>query len=97
MRKNFTLCLLFASLLATSSISAATFVVTSTADSGPGTLRDAIANANASPGPDVITFNIAVVPTAINLTSHLTITSPILIDGYSNAGASQGPVNARQF
>jgi len=97
MRKNFTLCFLVASILATTSSFAATFVVTSTADSGPGTLRDAIAQANATPGPDVITFNIALVPTAINLTSSLTITSSVLIDGYSNAGASQGPVNARQI
>jgi hypothetical protein len=34
-------------------------VVTSTADSGTDTLRDAINLANATPGPDTIAFNIA--------------------------------------
>lgn len=36
-----------------------TFVVTNTNDSGPGSLRGAIANANANPSSDTITFNIA--------------------------------------
>ncbi len=35
-----------------------TFTVTTTADSGPGSLRQAILDANANPGPDVIEFNI---------------------------------------
>lgn len=38
---------------------AATLTVTSLADSGPGTLREAIAAANAAPGPDVIDFALA--------------------------------------
>ena len=38
---------------------AATFTVTTTADSGPGSLRQAILDANASPGADTIVFNIA--------------------------------------
>ena len=36
----------------------ATFTVTTTADSGPGSLRQAILDANATPGADVIEFNI---------------------------------------
>lgn len=36
------------------------FVVTKTADSGTGTLRDAISNANISPGSHTITFNIPI-------------------------------------
>src|SRR5271169_2390670 len=36
-----------------------TFVVTSAADSGSGTLRQAIGFSNASPGLDVISFNIS--------------------------------------
>ncbi len=36
----------------------ATFVVTSTNDNGPGTLRDAIEQANATPGVNVINFNL---------------------------------------
>ncbi|MDC1142963.1 cadherin-like domain-containing protein, partial [Planctomycetota bacterium] len=44
--------------LCASSLSAATFTVTSTADSGAGSLRDAIAQADAAAGPDIIEFNI---------------------------------------
>src|SRR6266849_8957736 len=36
-----------------------TLLVTTTADSGPGSLRQAILNANANPGLDTIDFNIA--------------------------------------
>lgn len=46
-----------AALLATS-LSAATFTVTTTADSGAGSLRQAILNANANPGADTIQFAI---------------------------------------
>ena len=35
-----------------------TYTVTSTADSGAGTLRQAILDANANPGADTIAFNI---------------------------------------
>ena len=35
-----------------------TFTVTSTADSGAGSLRQAILDANATPGADTIAFNI---------------------------------------
>ncbi len=34
------------------------FTVTNTDDSGPGSLRQAILDANANPGADLITFNI---------------------------------------
>src|SRR5207342_1225175 len=37
---------------------ATTYTVTSTADSGAGTLRQAITDANANPGADTIAFNI---------------------------------------
>src|SRR5260370_26054653 len=37
-----------------------TFTVTNNADSGPGTLRQAILNANTNTGPDTINFNIKV-------------------------------------
>jgi hypothetical protein len=36
-----------------------TFVVTTTADAGPGSLRDTVALAVATPGPDIITFDTA--------------------------------------
>ena len=39
--------------------SAATYTVTTTADSGPGSLRQAITNANGHSGADGITFAVA--------------------------------------
>jgi hypothetical protein len=45
-------------LVVASSLSAATFTVTSTSDSGAGSLRQAIVDANANPGADTIAFNI---------------------------------------
>src|SRR6478672_4215968 len=36
----------------------ATLVVTNTADSGPGSLRQAILDSNATPGPNTIDFNV---------------------------------------
>ncbi len=77
---------------------AATFTVTNTNDSGPGSLRQAILDANANLGTDTIEFNI---PTgdsgydnitdtwSIQPTSELpTITDPVIIDGYTQPGAS---------
>jgi hypothetical protein len=46
-------------LFITKPAAANTYVVTSTADSGPGTLRQAILDANANPGADTIVFLIA--------------------------------------
>ena len=50
---------------------AATFTVTSLSDSGPGSLRDAITDANGNSGPDTIVFdvagNISLSPTALQL------------------------------
>jgi uncharacterized repeat protein (TIGR01451 family) len=68
----------------------APFVVTNTNDSGGNSLRQAITAANASPGLDKIVFDIpgAGVQT-IHLASRLPdITSPVIIDGYSQTGAS---------
>ena len=39
-------------------VTPATFTVTATAASGPGTLRQAILDANANPGPYTIAFNV---------------------------------------
>ena len=68
----------------------ATFTVTTTNDSGAGSLRTAITNANAAAGTDTINFSIvgAGVHT-INLTSALpTITGAVTIDGYTQTGSS---------
>lgn len=55
----------------------ATFVVTSSSDSGAGTLRQAILDANATPGRDAIRFTV----TPIFLDTALAITDPVDIDG----------------
>jgi CSLREA domain-containing protein len=71
--------------------------VNSTADPGDGicdiaecTLREAIVAANSNPGKDTIVFNIAGTgPHTIRPTSALpTITDPIIIDGYTQPGAT---------
>ena len=69
---------------------AATFTVTSTSDSGAGTFRQAILDANANPGADTIAFNIAGsgVHTITPLSALPAITSPVTIDGYTQAGSS---------
>lgn len=68
----------------------ATFVVTSTADSGSNTLRSAITAANAAGEPSTIEFNIAGAgPHTIALFSPLpTITNQLHIDGLSEPGAN---------
>src|SRR5258708_27938781 len=69
---------------------AATFTVTNTNDSGAGSLRQAILDADASAGADLITFNIsgAGVHTISPLSVLPTITDPVTIDGYTQPGAS---------
>jgi hypothetical protein len=78
-----------------SPVSAATYTVTTTADSGPGSLRQAILDANANPGADTITFAIGTTGSqqTIQPTSALpTITDPVTIDGWSQGGAGHtGP------
>jgi len=77
-------------LLVAAAAPANTFTVTSTADSGAGTLRQAILDANANAGPDTIAFNVTgsgvhTIPLASPLPA---LTSPVTIDGYTQAGAS---------
>jgi len=65
-------------------------VVTNTADGGVGSLRDAIDCANSTPGTDTISFNIpaAGVQTISPASALPTITDPVIIDGYTQSGAS---------
>jgi hypothetical protein len=59
-----------------------TFLVTNVADSGAGSLRQAILDANANPGADVIRFAPAARSGTITLTSgELAITDSLRIDG----------------
>ncbi|MFN3981595.1 MAG: hypothetical protein ACK4SA_14555, partial [Caldilinea sp.] len=84
-----TMLLLCLFLLATPA-RAATYTVTTTADSGAGSLRQAILDANANPGADVITFAIGAIGSqqTIQPTSALpTITDPVTIDGWSQGGS----------
>ena len=66
------------------------FVVTNTNDSGTGSLRWTIINANAFAGTDTITFAIpGTGPFTIQPNSELpTIFDPVIIDGYSQSGSS---------
>jgi len=77
-----------------------TFLVTNTSDSGPGSLAQAILDANASPnrgGPDLIDFKI---PNpglrTISLVAALPpLTDPVVIDGYSQPGAVPNSLSDR--
>jgi hypothetical protein len=69
---------------------AATYTVTNTNDAGIGSLRQAMLDANANPGLDTIAFNIpGTGPHSIVVASLLPgISSPVLIDGYTQPGAA---------
>jgi hypothetical protein len=72
--------------------SAATFTVTNTDDSGVGSLRKAILDANASPGADIIAFNIP--GPGVHTISLLSVLPPLTdnagvrINGYTQPGSS---------
>jgi parallel beta-helix repeat protein len=70
----------------------ASFVVINTNDSGPGSLRQAILDSNATPGTDTITFNIpgSGVRTITPLSGFPTLTDPVIIDGTSQPGWDNG-------
>lgn len=69
-------------------------IVTSAADSGDGSLRQAITNANAIAGTNTISFNITPAGAkAINLASPLpTITEQVTIDGTTQPGFASAPI-----
>jgi hypothetical protein len=71
-------------------LAAGTFTVTNTDDAGPGSLRQAILDANASAGLDTIAFNIpgAGVHTITPSTPLDALTDPVVIDGYTQPGSS---------
>ncbi|MBD1840099.1 right-handed parallel beta-helix repeat-containing protein [Coleofasciculus sp. FACHB-64] len=60
---------------------AATFTVNNTADSGAGSLRQAIIDANTASGDDIIDFLLGAGPQTINVSSELDITDNLLING----------------
>lgn len=72
---------------------ATTFVVTNVNDSGPGSLRQAIADANANPGLDTINFNITGPSLRIQPQLGLPdIVDPVVIDGSTQPGFSGTPI-----
>src|SRR5580765_6648101 len=73
-------------------VSAATFTVTTTNDTGAGSLRAAINSANGTGGStNLIQFNILptnTLQTITPVTQLPTITRPVIIDGYPQPGAA---------
>ena len=80
------------SLLPVSPAFASTYTVTNTNDSGAGSLRQAVADANSHVGADTINFNIAGCGgvCTIQLASTITLSDQdgVTIDGYSQPGAA---------
>ncbi len=70
------------------------FPVTTTTDSGAGSLRQAITSANNAAGLDTITFNIAGSGAHVikPLSALPTITSPVIIDGTTQPGYAGSPL-----
>src|SRR5436190_20883207 len=80
------------------------YTVTNTTDAGPGSLRQAITDANANPGQDTIMFNIATSGNLFEGTASNTyaviqvntalpiITSPVYIDGSSQSNTNIGSI-----
>ena len=68
---------------------AATFSVTSTNDSGPGSLRQALLDVNASPGPHAVQFSLpgGGVHTLAPLTPWPAPTNTVALNGYSQPGS----------
>ena len=82
-------------------VKAGDFTVLNNADSGPGSLRDAILQANASPAtaPNRILFNIPDVSTAGRTITLLTtlplLSSKLTVDATTQPGPAFGPTGAR--
>ncbi|GAC1387371.1 MAG: hypothetical protein NVS1B7_1500 [Candidatus Saccharimonadales bacterium] len=82
-----------------SKVSAATYSVTNTNDSGPGSFRQAILDANSNPGSDTINFSIPVncphiIPTSPLPPINSTVASPAIIDATGqtcNVGGANSP------
>ena len=94
MKRSFPVALALPAFFFWGSMAATTFTVTNTTDSGAGSLRQAILDANAAGGPDDIHFAIPgtgphTIPPATTLP---TITSPVTIDGTTQPGFSGQPL-----
>ena len=86
-------CLLLVSVIHAATSFAATFTVINTNDAAAGSLRQAILDANASPGEDIIEFQITNAVRAIVVSSNLpAVTDPLRIDGATQPGYSNVPL-----
>jgi hypothetical protein len=94
--KTFAGSLLYIGLFA-GRLAATTYTVTNTADSGTGSLRQAITDANGNPGADMIVFNIpgsdtgcdgAGICTIAPLSDLPSISDAVTLDGYTQPGAT---------
>lgn len=85
---------LLASALTSSPVFAATFAVTNANDSGPGSLRQAIIDANAGGGSNTIAFQISGTPPfTINVLSALpALNGPVWLDATTQPGYVNRPV-----
>jgi len=82
-------------VVAAASLSADTFTVTSTADTGAGSLRQAITDANNHAGVDTIAFDIpgsGVQTINVSLTLLPPIMDPVILDGATQPGYSGAPL-----
>lgn len=81
-------------LLSSRALAAATFTVSNTNDAGPGSLRQAILDANANPGEDTIVFAIAGagVHTVSPLSALPAISEAVSIQGESQPGFAGSPL-----
>ncbi|SRR6266496_5297828 len=81
--------------LLTASLAGAVFTVTNTADSGSGSLRQAILDANSNSGADTIAFAIpgSGVHTIPLFSALPQITDPVLINGYTQPGSSSNTLS----
>ncbi len=80
-------------MLLPAALGAATFTVNNTNSAGPGSLAQAMLDANASPGPNTIAFNISSGGLTISPGSALpVITNPVTIDGSTQPGYTSAPL-----
>src|SRR6185295_7688152 len=64
-----------------SAVGAATFTVTNLADSGAGSLRQAVLDANAASGPDDVAFAPGLTGTITLTSGEITISDPLTVNG----------------
>jgi hypothetical protein len=76
-----------------SASAASTFTVTNTNNSGPGSFRQAILDANTNPGADTIGFSIGSGTQKIVLATVLpVVTDPVTIDAWTQPGFASSPL-----